>query len=108
MQFSALFCAVACVAYVSMCARPYSPIRVFSLFCPVFCPFVDVACVARLLSAVTGLTVHPLSLSFEGKDKVVMGYPLGRFGWRHQQPSVGGLTSLQRAVCSWLLSELEV
>ena len=64
----------------------YSSIRVFLLFCPVFCPFAGVICVTHLLSSVTGLTVHPLSLSFEGEDKVVMGLPClaGQHGWRHQ------------------------
>ena len=40
---------------------------------PCFCPFVGVACVARLLSAVAGLIVHFLSFPFEGKDGVVRG-----------------------------------
>ena len=40
-----------------------------------FFPFVDVFCAIRLLSVVTGLIVHPLSLSFVGWDKIVMVFP---------------------------------
>ena len=49
----------------------YSSIRIFSLCCPVFSPFVDVICVTRLLSTVTDFTSHPLSHSFEEEDNVV-------------------------------------
>ena len=55
----------------SLLSSHHSSIRVFSLFCPVFCPFVGVICVTRLVSAVAVLFGHSLSLSFEEKDKVV-------------------------------------
>ena len=81
----------------SSCSEPrrlvshrYSPICVISLFCHVFVPLWDVICVTCLLSAVTAFIVHPLSHSFEEKDKVVMGFPhvwaVG-LGWRQQQPA---------------------
>ena len=53
----------------------YNFLLCFWLCCHVFCPFVGVVCVTHLLSAVTGLIAHPLSLSFEGEDGVVMGFP---------------------------------
>ena len=53
----------------SLVSPRYSSICAFSLFCPVFCSFVDVVCVTHLLSSVTGLTAHPLRLSFEGRIK---------------------------------------
>ena len=59
--------------------RLMSPVIIFHMciftVLSLFCSFVDVVCVMRLLSSVTGLTAHPLSLSFEGKDKVVMRSP---------------------------------
>ena len=54
--------------------RLVSPVIIFFhvfWLLPCFCPFVVVACVARLLSAVASLIVHLLSFSFEGEDGVV-------------------------------------
>ena len=43
---------------------------------PVFCPFVGMFCVTRLLSAVISLNAHSLSLSFEEEKKIVKGSSL--------------------------------
>ena len=56
----------------------YSFLLCFWLCCHVFCLFEDVVCVALFLSAVAGLFGHPLGLSFEGEDSVVLGSLLSR------------------------------
>ena len=87
-----------------------SSICVFSLFCPVLCPFVGVICVIRLPSLVTSLIAHPLSFSFEGEDKVVMVSPLVWLAtWLAPPAAIGGELALpQSSVCWWLRSGLDI
>ena len=65
------------MSFLLRALRLVSPVIIFFFVfgcVAMFCHFVGVACVARLLSAGAGFIVHPMSFPFESEDGMVRGF----------------------------------